>query len=79
LIKRCKENEDINLANTSENVGFLAGGTIISILLIAFYIVSYWMIFKKAEQPGWTAIVPFYNLYVVNKVAKVHQIWTVIA
>ncbi len=38
-------------------------GTIF-ILVIGWYIlqvVAYWKIFEKAGEPGWKAIVPFYN------------------
>lgn len=31
-------------------------------------IITYWVIFKKADEPGWAAIVPFYNLYVQFKI-----------
>lgn len=40
-------------------------GTIF-ILVIGWYIlqvVAYWKIFEKAGEPGWKAIVPFYNTY----------------
>ena len=36
----------------------------ISVLLIA----AMWMIFKKAGKPGWAAIVPFYNIYVMYEI-----------
>lgn len=31
-------------------------------------IVAWWKIFEKAGQPGWAAIVPFYNFYTALKV-----------
>ena len=31
-------------------------------------VVSLWKIFTKAGEPGWAAIVPFYNLYVLFKI-----------
>ncbi len=31
-------------------------------------IVAMWMIFVKANEPGWAAIIPFYNLYVLFKI-----------
>lgn len=33
-----------------------------------FIIASLWKVFAKAGQPGWAAIVPFYNLYVLCKI-----------
>jgi hypothetical protein len=37
----------------------------IVILLIA----AMWKVFSKAGQPGWAAIIPIYNIYVLCKVA----------
>ena len=31
-------------------------------------IIAEWKLFKKAGQPGWAAIVPFYNAYVLTKI-----------
>lgn len=31
-------------------------------------IVATWYIFQKANEPGWAAIVPFYNRYVMYKI-----------
>ena len=45
-----------------------AGSTIFSLLLSALAIVALWFLFKKAGEPGWAAIVPFYNLYVLFKI-----------
>ena len=45
-----------------------AGMTIFSLLLSALAIASLWILFKKAGEPGWAAIVPFYNLYVLFKI-----------
>ena len=43
---------------------------VIIILVIGWYIlqvVAYWKIFEKAGEPGWKAIVPFYNTYTQYK------------
>ena len=34
---------------------------------VVFIIAAYWKIYEKAGQPGWAAIVPFYNIYVMLK------------
>ena len=31
-------------------------------------IIGLWMIFRKADQPGWAAIIPFYNTIVLLRV-----------
>lgn len=44
-------------------------GTIF-ILIIGWYVlqvVAYWQIFEKAGEPGWKAIIPFYNTYTQYK------------
>ena len=38
---------------------------IISLALCVFVLVCMWIVFRKAGKPGWAAIVPFYNLYVL--------------
>ena len=42
---------------------------IISIACAVLMIIAWWKIFKKADEPGWGAIVPFYNLYLEFKIA----------
>lgn len=40
------------------------------ILVIGWYIlqvIAYWKIFEKANEPGWKAIIPFYNTYTQYK------------
>ncbi|MDF3058602.1 MAG: signal peptidase [Rariglobus sp.] len=37
--------------------------------LAVLIIAAIWKVFTKAGQPGWAAIIPFYNLYVLLKVA----------
>lgn len=41
-------------------------GTIIAVVLL--YVVSLWMLFCKAGEPGWASIVPVYNLVVLARV-----------
>ena len=38
----------------------------IAIIVVCF--VALWKIFEKAGKPGWAAIVPFYNMYVMIKI-----------
>lgn len=41
---------------------------IFSIIIAVLVIVAMWKIFKKAGEPGWKAIVPFYNSYTLFKI-----------
>lgn len=41
-----------------------------SIISLGFFgFATYWKIFTKAGEPGWAIFVPFYNVYVLFKVA----------
>lgn len=42
--------------------------SVLGLLLGAIGIVSMWLIFEKAGQPGWAALIPFYNMYVLFKI-----------
>ncbi len=44
---------------------------IVVILITVFlFIIPLWKIFTKAGKPGWVAIIPFYNIYVLVQVAR---------
>lgn len=43
-------------------------GTILWLAIVVLAIVAMWKIFEKAGEPGWAAIIPFYNLYVLFKI-----------
>lgn len=38
-------------------------------------IVGMWKIFEKAGHPGWAAIVPYYNMYILNEIACKDIMW----
>jgi hypothetical protein len=51
------------------------------ILLIAvavLMIASIWKVYEKAGQPGWAAIIPIYNLYIITKIIGKPGYWTVL-
>ncbi len=60
------------------------GGTelfVIAIVLIPMSIIpiiSYWKIFEKAEQPGWAALIPIYNLITLMKVIDKPWWWALL-
>ncbi len=41
----------------------------VQIAIIILLVVSMWKIFSKAGRPGWTSLIPIYNLYVLLKIA----------
>ena len=44
------------------------GMSFLSLAIIVLGIVAMWKVFEKAGEPGWAAIIPFYNLYVLFKI-----------
>ncbi|MFZ1730089.1 MAG: DUF5684 domain-containing protein [Bacteroidota bacterium] len=66
--------------NTDPGVFAALGvGYLVFMLLIgAFFIACYWKIFTKAGQPGWAAIVPFYNLYVMLQIVGRPGWWIIL-
>ena len=47
--------------------------------LIVVIIVALWKVFEKAGQPGWAAIIPFYNMYVLTcEIAKKEILWFIL-
>ena len=51
--------------------GAVGGGVflIVELALLVLIIVALWRIFTKAGQPGWAALIPIYNAYVLLQVA----------
>ena len=54
----------------------------ISIVLFLFWLVivivvvaGFWKTFEKAGQPGWAAIIPIYNYYIMLKIAGKSGWW----
>lgn len=48
-------------------IGLLVIFSIVSLILI----VSNWRIYKKAGKPGWTSIIPIYNVIVLFEIAQI--------
>jgi hypothetical protein len=62
-----------DMATTDDNsaaAAAIVGGALMFILLIAaipvlISLIGMWKVFSKAGQPGWAAIIPIYNTYVL--------------
>ena len=52
--------------------GLFAGAGILTVVItvavVIFAVVCLWKIFEKAGEPGWAAIIPLYNTYVLFKI-----------
>jgi hypothetical protein len=44
------------------------GGTI-GFLIFIMMVVAWWKVFTKAGEAGWKSLIPFYNLYVLCRIA----------
>jgi uncharacterized protein DUF5684 len=56
----------------TNGAGAALGGGVLAIVMLAVaavFIIGLWKVFTKAGQPGWAAIIPFYNAYIVIKIA----------
>jgi hypothetical protein len=51
---------------------------VIEIAVIVFVIAGVWKTFVKAGQPGWSAIIPVYNLYVLTQIASRPGWWVLL-
>ena len=53
-------------------------GTIIYLAVVILAIAGFWMVFTKADRPGWGAIIPIYSFYLMCKVAGRPGWWWVL-
>jgi Family of unknown function (DUF5684) len=56
------------------NPGFIIFCIALSVLMIA----AMWKVFTKAGQPGWAAIIPIYNIYIMTKIAGKPGWWVLL-
>lgn len=42
---------------------------LISVVFYVLYVIAMWKIFKKADEPGWTSIIPILNVYKLYKIS----------
>lgn len=53
---------------TQAQAGMPAWVTVLYLIIFVVEIAATWKIFQKAGEPGWAAIVPIYNAYVLFKI-----------
>ena len=51
---------------------------IIWLIAVVILVASFWKIFEKAGKPGWAAIVPFYNIYIILEIIGRPSWWIAI-
>ncbi len=57
-------------------MGFVGG--IFWLAAVVFVIAGVWKVFTKAGQPGWAAIVPFYNIIVLLQIVGKPLWWLIL-
>lgn len=69
-------------AATGGVLGIILGmiGVIVLIALVIYIIgvIGQWKVLKKAGQPGWGALIPIYNVYMLCKISGVNPWWVLI-
>jgi len=64
-----------------ENSGGGIVAVVVSLVMAAMFIVcivGVWKMFTKAGQPGWGSLIPFYNVYLLLKIAEKPGWWLVL-
>lgn len=54
---------------------------VIAVVLV-LYVLAYWMIFRKAGEAGWKALIPFYGTYIEYKLFwnnRMFVLWLIMA
>lgn len=74
-------------SSSSSGSSAAAAGILIAVFLVLFVvaigatvlqIVGMWKVFEKAGQPGWSAIVPILNWYVLIRIAGRETWWLIL-
>ncbi len=69
------------IANLAQSSGGGAAGLIIVVIYLALIVVmiaGLWKMFVKAGQPGWAAIIPIYNIYILTKIVNRPAWWIIL-
>jgi hypothetical protein len=64
------------------NTVLQSGGFPIELLVLAaislISLAGVWMTFTKANQPGWAALIPFFNIYIMLKIGGNEWWWLLV-
>jgi hypothetical protein len=77
LLAQSMDSQDIAVHTTGNPIVGAIGGLVglaVGILIIA----GLWKIFTKAGKPGWAAIIPIYNTYIICKIAGKPGWWVLL-
>lgn len=43
-------------------------------MITVLAIIGMWKLFEKANEPGWAAIIPIYNMWIMAKIAGINPV-----
>lgn len=72
------------LAQSSSDAGAIVAAIIGLVFTLFFFaliivtIIGLWKMFTKAGQPGWAALIPFYNIYIMCKIVGRPGWWLIL-
>lgn len=64
-------------ADTTVSIVILLVGLVLYLALIVFAILTMWKMYRKANKPGWAAIVPIYNYVVLLEIVG-RPVWWIL-
>lgn len=73
--------EVVYTTTTTSSSGGGAGFAVLMLIYLLVFVVAVaamWKIFEKAGKPGWAAIIPIYNTYILIKVAGRPGWWLIL-
>jgi hypothetical protein len=69
---------DLVTTNTTTSSGMSGVTIVIWVALAVLIIAGFWKTFQKAGHPGWAAIIPIYNIYILLKIAGRPGWWLIL-
>ncbi len=57
---------------------FSGFGSICSLVVFLLFVIGAWKMFVKAGHPGWAAIIPIYNIYIILKIVGRPGWWLIL-
>ena len=68
---------DVFVPLQGSNVGGI-GVLLVQLVILAIVVAGMWKAFEKADEPGWAAIIPIYNVYVMIKISGNEWWWLIL-
>ncbi len=80
LMALLQMDESVPAAEGGGMIAALFGGVFAIIMLVVLLVVlaGMWKMFEKAGEPGWAALVPIYNMFVLVRIAGKEMWWAIL-